>query len=150
MHPDANFSLSTRDGHNAGKILFAQSSSLNKSDVAASASKAAFRPCTKGSLNDRPKAFIRTFCLVCLYVLASTLWRELLMIHAFAPRLRAIFPKQTVVLVRMPGCSSLDVFARHFSISPLITRSESLEMIVRVAFTVCSRTTGATSVKPVA
>ena len=67
----------------------------------------------------------------------------------FAPRVRAIFPRQMVVLVRIPGCSSLEVFASCFSKSPLIVRSESLVMIVRTALTVCSRTSGATSVKPV-
>ena len=70
-------------------------------------------------------------------------------VHTFVPRFRAIFPRQMVVLVRIPGCSSLDVFASCFSKSPLIVRSESLVMIVRTAFTVCSRTSGATSVKPV-
>lgn len=67
----------------------------------------------------------------------------------FAPKLRAIFPKQMVVFVRMPGCSSLDVFARCFSSSPLITRSDSLVTTVKTALTVCSRSSGATSVNPV-
>ena len=70
-------------------------------------------------------------------------------IHTVGPRLRAILPRQIVVLVRMPGCSSFEVFARCFSNSPLIVRSESLVMIVKTALTVCSRTKGATSVKPV-
>ena len=68
----------------------------------------------------------------------------------FAPKLRAIFPKQMVVFVRMPGCSSLDVLARCLSSSPLITRSDSLVTTVKTALTVCSRSIGATSVKPVA
>lgn len=67
----------------------------------------------------------------------------------FTPMLRAIFPKQMVVFVRMPGCSSLDVFARCFSSSPLITRSDNLVTTVKTALTVCSRSSGATSVKPV-
>ena len=66
-----------------------------------------------------------------------------------APKFLAILPKQMVVFVRIPGCSSFAVFARHFKSSPLITRSESFEIIVRTDFTVCSRTIGATSVKPV-
>ena len=70
-------------------------------------------------------------------------------VHTVAPRLRAILPRQMVVLVRIPGCSSFEVFARCFSNSPLTVRSESLVMIVKTAFTVCSRTKGATSVKPV-
>lgn len=69
--------------------------------------------------------------------------------QTFAPRLRAILPKHIVVFVRMPGCSSLEVLARHFNSSPLIVRSDSLLMIVKMDFTVCSRTTGARSVKPV-
>ena len=69
--------------------------------------------------------------------------------RTFVPRLRAIFPRHMVVLVRIPGCSSLEVFASCFSKSPFIVRSESLVMIVRIALTVCSRTSGATSVKPV-
>ena len=69
--------------------------------------------------------------------------------RTLVPRLRAIFPRQMVVLVRIPGCSSLEVFASCFSKSPLIVRSESLVIIVKTALTVCSRTRGATSVKPV-
>ena len=41
-YSDSYFSLSTRDGHIAGNILVAQSSSLKQSDVAASANNAAF------------------------------------------------------------------------------------------------------------
>lgn len=67
----------------------------------------------------------------------------------FAPKFRAILPKQMVVFVRMPGCSSLDVFAKYFSSSPLITRSDSFVTTVKTALTVCSRSSGATSVKPV-
>ena len=66
-----------------------------------------------------------------------------------APRLRASFPMQMVVLVRIPGCSSFAVFARCFSSSPLMVRSDSLGTIVKTAFTVCSRTTGARSENPV-
>lgn len=65
-----------------------------------------------------------------------------------APRLRAILPRQMVVFVRIPGCSSFEVFARYFSSAPFIVRSESLVMMVRIDLTVCSRTNGATSVKP--
>lgn len=65
------------------------------------------------------------------------------------PRFLAIFPRQIVVLVRIPGCSSFDVLARYFSSSPLIVLSDNFPMIVRTALTVCSLTTGATSVKPV-
>lgn len=67
----------------------------------------------------------------------------------FAPKLRAIFPKQMVVFVRMPGCSSLDIFARCFNNSPLITRSDNLVTTTKTALTVTSRSRGATSVKPV-
>ena len=69
--------------------------------------------------------------------------------RTLVPKLRAIFPRQIVVLVRIPGCSSLEVFASCFSNSPLIVRSESLVIIVKTALTVCSRTSGATSIKPV-
>lgn len=62
---ETHFSLSIREGHNAGSILVAQSSSLKRSDVVASASKAAFRACTKGSRNEREKAAVSTFCRVC-------------------------------------------------------------------------------------
>ncbi len=65
------------------------------------------------------------------------------------PRFFAILPKQIVVLVRMPGCSSFDVLARYFNSSPLIVLSDNFPMIVRTALTVCSLTIGATSVKPV-
>ena len=60
----SHFSLSTNDGHKAGRILVAQSSSVKRSEVAASASSAALRACTKGSRSERAKAAIRTFCLV--------------------------------------------------------------------------------------
>ena len=62
---DTYFSLSISDGHRAGNILVAQSSSLNRSEVAARASSAALRACTKGSLNERAKAAVSTFCRVC-------------------------------------------------------------------------------------
>lgn len=65
------------------------------------------------------------------------------------PRFLEIFPRHIVVFVRIPGCSSFEVFARYFKSSPLIVLSDSFPMIVRTALTVCSRTTGATSVKPV-
>ena len=67
IHPAAEssyFSLSTNDGHRAGRILVAQSSSVKTSEVAASASRAALRACTKGSRNEREKADTSTFCLV--------------------------------------------------------------------------------------
>ena len=66
-----------------------------------------------------------------------------------APRFRAILPRHIVVFVRIPGCSSFEVFARYFKSSPFIVRSVNLVMIVKTALTVCSRTTGATSVNPV-
>ena len=69
--------------------------------------------------------------------------------HTLDPKFRAIFPRQIVVFVRIPGCSSFDVFARYFSRSPLMVRSDNLVIIVKTALTVCSRTTGAISVKPV-
>lgn len=65
------------------------------------------------------------------------------------PRFFEILPRQIVVFVRIPGCSSFEVLARYFKSSPLIVRSDSFPMIVRTALTVCSRTTGATSVNPV-
>lgn len=69
------FSLSTSEGHMPGRILLAQSSSGNRSDVAASACKAALRACTKGSLNDRENAAINTFwrvyCALVYTVLAT-------------------------------------------------------------------------------
>jgi len=142
-----NFSLSSKEGHKAGRILLAQSSSLNRSEVAASANKAAFRAWTNGSRNERAKAATSTFCLV--YDPVSSCNSEINQwIHTLAPRFRAILPRQIVVFVRIPGCSSFDVFARYFSNSPLIVRSDNFVMIVRTALTVCSRTKGAASVKP--
>lgn len=64
------------------------------------------------------------------------------------PKFFAIFPKQIVVFVRIPGCSSFAVRARNFNRSPLIVRSLNLSMTASTALTVCSRTTGATSVNP--
>jgi hypothetical protein len=69
-------------------------------------------------------------------------------IRTVGPRCLAILPRQIVVLVRIPGCSSLAVRAKKRSISPLIVRSDSLPMTVSTALTVCSRTTGAISVNP--
>jgi hypothetical protein len=115
--------------------------------VAASASKAALRAWTKGSLRDRVKAAMRTFIRV--YFSGQHLHYHLIKSLTFGPRLRAILPRQIVVLVRIPGCSSLDVFASCFNSSPLRTRSFNLLMTVNTALTVCSRTNGARSVKPV-
>ncbi len=126
-----SFSLSMRQGQRAGSIRFAQSSSLKESDVTAKAIKAAFLAWTKGSRRDRVKAAIKTFDLVP------------------TPRFFEILPRQIVVFVRIPGCSSFEVLARYLSNSPLIVLSESFPMMVKTAFTVCSLTTGATSVKPV-
>src|SRR3954469_8714133 len=126
-----SFSLSMRQGHSDGNIRLAQSSSLNESVVTANAKSAAFLACTNGSLSDRVNAAIKTLDLV------------------LTPRFLAILPKQIVVFVRMPGCSSFEVLARYLSNSPLIVRSDNFPMIVNTALTVCSRTTGAMSVKPV-
>jgi len=126
-----SFSLSIKHGHRAGNIRFAQSSSLNASFVTASAINAAFLAWTKGSRRDRVKAAIRTFDLV------------------LTPRFLDILPRQIVVFVRMPGCSSFEVFARYLRSSPLMVLSDSFPIIVKTALTVCSRTTGAKSVKPV-
>jgi len=120
-----------REGHKDGSIRFAISSSLKESDVTAKAIRAAFLAWTNGSRRDRVNAAIKTLDLVLLL------------------RFLEIFPKQIVVLVRIPGCSSLEVLARYFKSSPLMVLSESFEIIVRTALTVCSRTTGATSVNPV-
>ena len=65
------------------------------------------------------------------------------------PRERAILPRQIVVLVRIPGCSSLEVRASCLRRSELIVRSDNLVIMVRTALTVCSRIRGAISVKPV-
>jgi hypothetical protein len=56
--------LSTREGQIPGRSFAAQSSSLNKSDVAASAMRAALRACTKGSRKDLAKAAVRTLVRV--------------------------------------------------------------------------------------
>lgn len=114
-----------------GNILFAQSSSLKESFVAPKARSAAFRAWTNGSRSERVKAAIKTLDLLP------------------TPRFFEILPKQIVVFVRIPGCSSLEVLARYFKSSPLMVRSDSFPMMVRTALTVCSRTTGATSVNPV-
>lgn len=68
--------------------------------------------------------------------------------HTLWPKFLAILPKQIVVFVRMPGCSSFAVRARNFSKSPLIVRSDSFPMTANTALTVCSRTAGAISVNP--
>lgn len=65
------------------------------------------------------------------------------------PRFLAIFPRQIVVLVRIPGCSSLAVLASCFNKSPLMVRSVNLLMMTRTDLRLCSRTTGARSVNPV-
>jgi len=114
-----------------GSIRFAQSSSLKASFVAPSASSAAFRAWTNGSRSERVKAAIKTFDLLP------------------TPKFFDILPKHIVVFVRIPGCSSLDVLARYFKSSPLMVRSDSFPIMVKTALTVCSRTTGATSVNPV-
>ena len=69
--------------------------------------------------------------------------------RTFVPKFRAIFPRQIVVLVRMPGCSSFAVLARCRSSSPLMIRSDSFGTTTSTALTVSSLTTGARSVKPV-
>jgi len=126
-----SFSLSIREGHKDGSIRLAMSSSLNESDVTAKAMRAAFLAWTKGSRRDRVNAAIKTLDLV--------------------PVLRffEIFPKQIVVFVRIPGCSSFEVLARYFNSSPLMVLSDNFPMIVSTDLTVCSLTTGAISVKPV-
>lgn len=126
-----SFSLSIRHGHSAGNIRSAQSSSLKASFVTANAINAAFLAWTNGSRSERVKAAIRTLDL------------------EPTPRFFDILPKQIVVLVRIPGCSSLDVLARYLSSSPLMVLSDNLLIMVRTALTVCSRTTGARSVNPV-
>lgn len=126
-----SFSLSMRRGQIDGNILAAQSSSVKYSLVTASASREAFRAWTKGSRRDLVKAAMRTLDLV------------------EVPRFLAILPRQMVVFVRIPGCSSFAVFARYLSNSPLMVLSESLVMRVSTDLSVCSRTTGAMSVKPV-
>jgi len=141
------FSLSTSDGQIAGSNLLAPSSSENRSAVAARAIRDALRACTKGSRSDRENAATST--LVRDYNPAQQGAGEATLQLTFGPRFFAIFPKQIVVLVRIPGWSSLAVFARYRSSSPLIVRSESLPMTTRTAFTVCSRTMGARSVNPV-
>lgn len=126
-----SFSLSIREGHKDGSIRLAISSSLNASDVTANAMRAAFLAWMKGSRRDRVNAAIKTLDLVLVL------------------RFLEIFPKHIVVFVRIPGCSSFEVLARYFKSSPLTVRSDSFPIIVRTALTVCSRTTGATSVNPV-
>lgn len=125
------FSLSNSSGHENGRIRIAQSSSLKHSTVAASAIRAAFLAWTNGSRNDRENAAIKTLALV-----------EPL-------RCLASFPRQMVVFVRIPGCSSFPNLARYLSSSPLMVRSDSFVTIVRTDFSVCSRTRGARSVNPV-
>lgn len=131
MAYETYFSLSTSEGHKHGKSFEAQSSSLNRSAVAARAKSAAFRAWTNGSLMDLVNAAVRTFDRVP------------------GAKFLAILPKHMVVFVRIPGCSSLAVFARYLSSSPLMTRSDSFAMIVKTDLTVCSRTSGAWSVNPV-
>lgn len=99
--------------------------------MTAKAINAAFLACTKGSRNEREKAAIKTLDL------------------ELTPKFLEIFPRQIVVFVRIPGCSSFEVLARYLRSSPLIVLSESFPIIVKIALTVCSRTTGAISVKPV-
>lgn len=140
------FSLSKRIGQMAGRILPAQSSSVKKSIVAYRASSPATRACAKGSRSDRVKAAIRT--LERVYRALAEASHSTSERRTLGPKFFAIRPRQIVVFVRIPGCSSLAVRAKNFSSSPLTILSLSLLMIVRTAFKVCSRTTGATSVKP--
>ncbi len=125
------FSLSIRQGHRAGNILLAQSSSPNASEVTNNAINAAFLAWTKGSRSERVNAAIKTLDLV------------------LTPKFLDILPKQIVVFVRIPGCSSFEVLAKYLSSSPLMVLSDNFPMMVKTALTVCSRTMGATSVKPV-
>lgn len=53
------------------------------------------------------------------------------------------------MLVLMPGSESFEVFARYLRRSPFTTLSDSFGMMVKTDLTVCSRTRGAISVKPV-
>jgi len=142
-----SFSLSTNEGHMIGRSLVAQSSSVKRSAVAASASSAAFRACTNGSRSEREKAAARTLARLCQYV--SVCCTSNISRRTLAPKFRAIFPRQIVVLVRIPGCSSFAVFARWRRSSPFTVLSDNLGTTVRIAFTVCSLTTGAMSEKPV-
>ncbi len=89
-----SFSLSMREGQMAGTMRRAQSSGEKYSEVTERAIRAALRAWTKGSRREREKAATRTLA------------RE------EVPRCLAILPRQMVVLVRMPGCSSLAVLAR--------------------------------------
>ena len=126
-----SFSLSITNGHRAGNILLAQSSSLNASFVTAKAISAAFLAWTNGSLSEREKAAIKTLDLVP------------------TPMFLEILPRHIVVFVRIPGCSSFEVLARYFKSSPLMVLSDNFPITVKTALTVCSRTIGAKSVNPV-
>jgi hypothetical protein len=88
-----------------------------------------------------------------LLFVTGTVSMPLLCIRAIqrtlAPKFLAILPKHIVVFVLIPGCSSFAVFARCLNSSPLIVRSDSFGTTTSTALTVCSRTTGATSEKPV-
>lgn len=139
-----DFSLSTRDGQREGRILVAQSSSVNISDVAPKASSAALRACMKGSRSERPKAAMRTLDRVYFHQISDGMFCEFRKsLHTDALIFLAILPRQMVVFVRMPGSGSLAVLARYFSSSPLIVLSDNLPTIVRVDLTVCSRSKGA-------
>lgn len=127
-------------------ILLAQSSSENDSIVAPKASNPAFRACTKGSRTERENAAISTFDLV--YIAISMMYTRSKRQLTPGERFFAIFPRQIVVFVRIPGCSSFAVRAKNRSNSPLITLSDNFPITVKTALTVCSRTTGATSVNP--
>jgi hypothetical protein len=63
-------------------------------------------------------------------------------------RFLASFPRQIVVLVLIPGCSSFAVFARYRNSSPLMILSDNLGTTVSTALSVCSLTIGAASVNP--
>jgi hypothetical protein len=109
---------------------------------------AAERAWMKGSRRAREKAAARTLARVC----EGGCQHEGIeggVGRALVPRFLAILPRQIVVFVRMPGCSSFAVLARYRRSSPLMMRSESLGTTTNTALTVCSRTRGATSVKPV-
>lgn len=131
-----------------GKIFVEQSSSGNKSTVAARAIKAAFRACTNGSRSDLENAAVRTLVLV-YKELVAYVFHRLNIILTPVPRFLAIFPRQIVVFVRMPGCSSFAVLARYRRSSPFMIRSDNFGTTMRTAFTVCSRIKGAKSVNPV-
>lgn len=116
-------STSVVSGHSAGKIRFATSCNKKYCCVAANAKILAALAGGNGSRVPRINAPINTCDNVVYYYISfykSYIWIKITFCLIWGWRCWAIFPKQTVVLVRMPPCSSFDwSFAKYLNVSTL-------------------------------